>query len=56
MKFIYKKKINQKKDYLQTKEETLKFPPSSSSSPTPPSPLLLPLGVWYFLQNIKAYI
>ena len=56
MKFIYKKKINQKKDYLQTKE-TLKFPPSSSSSPTPPSPpLLLPLGIWYFLQNIKAYI
>ena len=38
MKFIYKKKINQIKDYLQTKEETLKFPPSSSSSPTPPSP------------------
>ena len=46
MKFIVQKKINQKKDYLQTKEN-LKFPPSSSSSsssPTPHSPLLLPLS------------
>ena len=53
MKFIYKKKINQKKTIYKQKK-TLKFPPSSSS-PTPHSPP--PSPPWHlifpakFLQN-----
>ena len=44
--------------YLHKKKTTLKIPPSSSSSsssPTPHSPLLLPIGIWYFLQNILKH-
>ena len=58
---IYLQKIKLNKVFTEKKTTcNLKFPPSSSSSsssPTPHSPLvLLPLGVLYFLQNIKAYI
>ena len=43
--------------YRKKTKENLKFPPSSSSSssPTPCSSLLLPLGIWYFLQNILKH-
>ena len=58
IKFIYVQKIN--KTIYKKENKTiynLKFPPSSSSSffPTPHSPLLLPLGIWYFLQNILKH-
>ena len=55
--YLQKKKLIIFTIFTFTEKKTnLKFPPSSSSSSsTPGSPLLLPLNVRYFLQNILKH-